>query len=183
MKDARRAERSRRRHGPSITEESYGGRSCSLVVISPSRSCWRHRSLRPAARHDLELPGLVVERPAIRSRPEHRSTKRRPVRLLVHLRRDRRRHVADDPPREDTGPPPSRGRRKHMITRRSIPACAGMTTLLRRWSLRAEDAVTCIAQPWQDVAMVVQLAVDRRRVDRNVGMCVGERLHPFRRCD
>ena len=50
-----------------------------------------------------ELPGLVVERPAVGARSQHRPAERRSVRVVVHLRRDRRRHVAHACPRRSRG--------------------------------------------------------------------------------
>jgi hypothetical protein len=41
--------------------------------------------------------------------------------------------------------------------------------------LGAEDAVACVAQAGQDIAVLVELAVDRRGVHRHVGMRIVER--------
>src|SRR2546425_12775670 len=57
---------------------------------------------------------------------------------------------------------------------RSAMRCA------RRSSFRPEDPVAGIAEPRPDVAVVVQLAIDRRRVDRHVGVRLLKRRDALR---
>src|SRR5438067_7374683 len=48
------------------------------------------------------------------------------------------------------------------------------------FSLRPEYPVACIAQTRHDVAVLVQLPIDRAGVERHIGMRVSERANAFR---
>ena len=64
----------------------------------------------------------------------------------------------------------------HRAARR--PSGGGATSLTC-----PEQSVASIAEPGEDVSLGVELAVERRAVDHDIGMSRGETSHAFGRCD